>query len=221
MNKNKRLITLLLVGILFAFQSFAYDFSVKSGGQSLFFSIIDSVARKVTLVSPAEVGNVSDTVASYFHSSAVKIPSSVIDPSTKIKYSVTAIGPYAFAFSDSLVSVTLPVTISAIDSAAFLHCSALTAVSIPDAVTSISSRAFYGCTALKTVTFGKSLASVASRSFASCSDLSSIVFRSALPPSVAPNAFDFVPRYMAVFVPKSSLSAYKTAYPFFTNVVSK
>lgn len=219
MNKNKRLITLFLLGILLALQSFPYDFSAKSAGQSLFFSVTDSLARKVTLVSPADVANVYDPVASYLHSSTVNIPSSVIDPSTKIKYSVTAIGPYALAFSDSLVSITLPVTLTSIDSAAFLHCSALTAVSIPDAVTSISSRAFLGCTALKTVTFGKSLATVASRAFSSCEDLSSIVFRSAFPPAVAPNAFEFVPRYIAVIVPKSSLSAYKTAYPSFSNIV--
>ena len=64
---------------------------------------------------------------------------------------VTAIGDYAFAFCDSLSSVTIPGCVTSIGSSAFSYCTSLASVTIPSSVTSIGTRTFYQCTSLASI----------------------------------------------------------------------
>ena len=66
--------------------------------------------------------------------------------------SVKSIGDYAFAYCDSLTSVTIPDSVKSIGDGAFLYCDSLTSITIPDSVASIGGGAFEGCTSLERLT---------------------------------------------------------------------
>ena len=65
------------------------------------------------------------------------MPTFVVIPETYEGLPVTSIGDYAFAYCDSLTSVTIPDSVTSIGNRAFYDCSGLTSVTIPDGVTSI------------------------------------------------------------------------------------
>ena len=67
--------------------------------------------------------------------------------------SVTSIGDYAFAYCDSLTSVTIPDSVTSIGSRAFQSCDSLTSIIIPDGVASIGENAFRFCWSLWHVTY--------------------------------------------------------------------
>ena len=62
-----------------------------------------------------------------------------------IKEGTRFIGNYAFAYCDSLTSVTIPDSVTTIGENAFYGCDSLTGITIPDSVTSIGDYAFSGC----------------------------------------------------------------------------
>ena len=64
---------------------------------------------------------------------------------TKIPSSVTAIGPFAFAYCIGLTSVQLHEGIKSIEEYAYGYCTDLTSINIPASVTSIENYAFAGC----------------------------------------------------------------------------
>ena len=91
-------------------------------------------------------------------------------------YSVTSIGNSAFAYCDSLTSITIPAGVTSIGNSAFYGCSSLTSITIPASVTYIGSSAFFGCSNLATVIFeeGSRLESIGDYAFRSCGILTSI-----------------------------------------------
>ena len=76
------------------------------------------------------------------------------------EYRVTSIGNYAFYYSSSLTSVTMPNSVTAIGQCAFSYCHRLSSVTIPSRVTSIAREAFYDCSALNTVTIPNSVTTI-------------------------------------------------------------
>ncbi len=78
------------------------------------------------------------------------LPSSA-DPSLQaadagqIPGSVTSIGDAAFAFCESLASITIPAGVTSIGYESFEGCNSLTSITIPDGVTSIGYSAFSHC----------------------------------------------------------------------------
>lgn len=60
-----------------------------------------------------------------------------------VKYTVVAVGHYAFANNTLLRSVTLPPSVTAIDDGAFRNCTALESVNLSDTITIIGKYAFY------------------------------------------------------------------------------
>ena len=95
---------------------------------------------------------------------------------TVVITSGTEIGWFAFAWCDSLTSITIPDGVTTIGACAFLNCSSLTSIEIPDSVTTIESSAFEGCSSLTSVTFGENsqLSSIEDEAFYGCSSLTSI-----------------------------------------------
>ena len=70
----------------------------------------------------------------------------------KIGNAVTSIGVEAFAYCDSLTSVTIPDSVTSIGSSAFEICSNLTRMTIPNSVASVGSYVFSGCFNLANIT---------------------------------------------------------------------
>ena len=73
-------------------------------------------------------------------------------------YRVTSIGKEAFAFCDSLTSITIPDSVKSIGWKAFLDCESLKEICIPYSVTSIGRHAFDGCDSLLSFTYQGTLA---------------------------------------------------------------
>ena len=88
----------------------------------------------------------------------INIPSTVTYEG--VKYRVTSIGDFVFAYCDSLTSITIGNYITSIGARSFLGCTCLTSVIIGDSVTSIEWYAFNGCTALTSVTIPNSVISI-------------------------------------------------------------
>jgi len=139
--------------------------------------------------------------------------------SVTIGNSVTSIEDYAFEWCSSLTSVTIPNSVTSIGEGAFLGCSSLTSVTIPNSVTSIGSSAFYGCSSLTSVTIPNSVTSIVEYAFAWCSSLTSITCEAVNPPACGNNVFYNVDKSIPLYVPASSMEAYKEAdeWKEFTN----
>ena len=93
------------------------------------------------ITSSSEPYTVEVTSNSYIkYTGSVMIPETVTYDGTT--YSVTSIGDYAFAYCESLTSVTIPNSVTSIGDWAFAYCLGLTAVTIGNSVTSIGDYAF-------------------------------------------------------------------------------
>ncbi len=121
----KELLSLLLV-LFIAMPAAAYDFEV---GGIYYDKNNDGKSLTVTY---------KDTETKY--SGSVSIPSEVTVEGTK--YSVTAIGTYAFKECADPTMVSLPNSLTVIDQYAFQSCSGLSLIDIPNSLTSINDYAF-------------------------------------------------------------------------------
>ena len=101
---------------------------------------------------------------------------------------VTSIGDYAFSDCDALKSVTIPDSVTTIELHAFYDCDALQSITIPNSVTSIGSYTFYGCDALTNV------------------------YCKATTPPNQDSAFKNTHNLINIYVPSSSVNAYKSAW---------
>ena len=101
---------------------------------------------------------------------------------------VTSIGMYAFGLCTSLTSVTIGDSVTEIGFGAFWDCDSLTSVTIPDSVTSIGEDAFY-----------------------ECSSLTSVYCKATTPPTGDWDMFDYNASGRKIYVPRNSVSAYKSA----------
>ena len=135
--------------------------------------------------------------------------------SVAIPNSVTSIGDGAFDSCTGLTSVTIPNSVTSIGQTAFRYCTGLTSVTIPNSVTSIGGVAFEGCTGLTSVTIGSGVRYIYERAFAGCNKLEEVYCLAENVPSTSTNAFEkSYPEYMTLYVPASSLNAYKTTEPW-------
>ena len=79
--------------------------------------------------------------------------------------SVSRIGSYAFAFCNSLESITIPDTVRSLGAGVFRGCTSLTYVKLPSELTTVSAELFYGCTALKSVEIPESVTIIGQSAF--------------------------------------------------------
>ena len=94
--------------------------------------------------------------------------------SITIPDSVTSIGVGAFGLCTTLTSITIPDSVTSIGEEAFAYCESLTSITIPASVTSIGRNAFWYCTSLTSITISASVTSIVQQAFAYCSSLTSI-----------------------------------------------
>ena len=120
----------------------------------------------------------------------------------------TSIGSYAFAFCNSLTSVTIPDSVTSIGYQAFNE-SSLTSVTMPDSVTSIGSYAFQNCSGLTSVTIPSSVTSIGDEAFYGCSNLTTVTVQPTTPPTMSYGVFPS--NVTTIYVPSASLSAYQSA----------
>jgi Flp pilus assembly protein protease CpaA len=133
--------------------------------------------------------------------------------SITIPNSVTSIGYEAFFRCSGLTSITIPNSVTSIGWSAFDGCSDLTSVTIPNSVTIIRDAAFKGCSRLTSVIIGSGVTRIYDYAFDKCSNLTSVTCLAENVPTAGYCAFNDVPQSDAtLYVPKSSLNAYKAAY---------
>lgn len=135
--------------------------------------------------------------------------------SIRIPNNVESIDNQAFIVCDSLLSVRFGSGLTSIGDGAFGWCFRLTDVTLPDSVTSIGS-SFGGCSGLTSVTIGSGIESIGGNAFSDCTSLQSITIEATTPPTlVNTNAFKNT-NNCTIYVPSSSVDAYKTAYRWST-----
>ena len=125
--------------------------------------------------------------------------------------SVTEIKERAFCECSSLESVTLPHGISIIGEYAFSDCNSLKHITIANSVTHIETGAFSYCTALESITIPNSIISMGAFIFKMCSSLKEVFCKPTLPPAGGTDSFDYNDSNLIIYVPISSVDAYKTA----------
>lgn len=131
--------------------------------------------------------------------------------SLAIPSSITTISEGTFYGCSGLTSLTIPNSVTSIGNWAFCGCSGLTSLTIPNSVTSIGNSAFRVCNGLTSLTIPNSVMSIGNYAFYNCGYLESVIM---LPPSVPTLGSYALSSSMVnsiIYVPYSSLNAYKTA----------
>lgn len=129
--------------------------------------IIRYIGENADVVIPSEIDN--HPVKS-INDSAFAYCNSLI--SITIPDSVTSIGGFAFRDCTNLTTVDLPRRLKTISNFMFAGCESLTSISIPDRVTSIYNNAFSGCHGLESVDIPKSVKGIGPEAFSDCWSLS-------------------------------------------------
>ncbi len=93
-----------------------------------------------------------------------------------ISYGIEKIGNKAFAYCDSLVSLTIPDTVVEIGDEAFVFCKAISVINIPNFINKIGAFAFNHCKSLKTLTMPNTVNVIGDGVFAGCSLLKNVDF---------------------------------------------
>ena len=127
---------------------------------------------------------------------------------------VTKIGDGAFYKCTGLTQVTLPTSLRTLGGA-FDSCTGLTYLDIPLNVSSIGSHAFSDCSNLAAISFGSLVTEIGSEAFSGCSALRKIYCSATTPPTAGANLFyNFQTNLCTLYVPKSSLSTYRSTTPW-------
>lgn len=81
-----------------------------------------------------------------------------------------------------------------------------------DGITKIKTAAFAGCSSLPSITIPASVTSIGRAAFQECTSLTSVTVRATTPPTlVNSNAFSDAHSSLKIYVPSSSVNAYKAA----------
>jgi hypothetical protein len=146
--------------------------------------------------------------------------------------SITNIGIEAYEGCSGLTTVTMGNSVTTIQNNAFHYCSALSNLTLSESITSLGEDVFSDCK-IEKVTFPKSLTTISDTfrsndyltevtlpasikkisnwAFEYCNALKTIYSLNTIPPVCESYSFAVVPNVTAVYVPASSVSAYKNA----------
>lgn len=87
----------------------------------------------------------------------------------------------------------------------------LTTYNIPDGVIAIQQYAFFRCDSLTSITIPSSVTCFDAGAFYECEALTSVYCKATTPPFIEYSAFASTPKLINIYVPSSSVDAYKTA----------
>ena len=137
-----------------------------------------------------------------------------------ISESVTTIGGDAFRECSILEEITLPSGLTQLGTGVFLYCDALRTITVPEGVTKIGSDTFEFCPNLSSITFPSGLTEIGPWALKGAYNLASITCKATTPPSLGSEVFSGVNNSIPVYVPASSVEAYKAAngWSAFTNI---
>lgn len=135
-----------------------------------------------------------------------------IEVFAELKYftGLTYISESAFEDCYSLRKIKLPNNISIVEDFAFAECESLRSIHLPNNVTSIGESAFRRCRKLEQITIGENIKNIGTECFAYCKRLSRIYFKSIIPPKGSSDMFEYIHDDKKIYVPTSSLRAYRT-----------
>ena len=167
----------------------------------------------------AEVAEQSDSVLYYTQSSSGTLTITGVEegttqaviPETIDGFPVTEIAPQAFQGSETLETVSVPITVTIIGNGAFANCAALERVTISDGLETIGGHAFEGCTALRSVYLPDTLTQLGNYAFYGCETLEQIDCGSGLK-TIGAYAFSRCTSLRAVRMPEGLESIGDYAY---------
>jgi hypothetical protein len=148
-----------------------------------------------------------------------------IESLCKIKFEGSKANPLRYAKhlyikGFEIKDLVIPEAVTQIGSYGFYGFTNLRSVSIPNSVTSIGDHAFYNCECLTTVTIGKNVTSIKNRAFYGCSSLYDVYCLAEQVPETDTDKDEYVfgrdgeVKNAILHVPASSLSLYKSTYPW-------
>ena len=123
---------------------------------------------------------------------------------------VTAIGESAFRDCGNLTSVELPDSVTSIGAYAFYN-SHLSSIDVGNGIQNIEAFGFGTCQYLTSLVLPATLTSIMNQAFYASGNLTSITILATTPPVLNANAFQATSANLVIYVPASSLSAYKAA----------
>lgn len=141
----KRLLAMLSAGVIFAVSA---PFAVGAEETVAETGTYGDLAYKVLNHGTIQITGFAEGVEGV---TALEIPSEIDG------MAVTRIDQFAFNFSSSIVSVTIPDSVSVIGAGAFQNCTSLTEIEIPDSVSLIPEWLFYNCTSLEKITLPETI----------------------------------------------------------------
>ena len=100
--------------------------------------------------------------------------------------------------------------LTSIEGGAFLECNRLKSINIPNSVTRIGVQAFYDCNELKNITIPSSVTSIGSQAFYNFTNVTVYCYATT-PPSLEMKPFYNSGCIIYLYVPSSSVSAYKSS----------
>lgn len=144
----------LFILLLTSLWGSAHDFSVVIKGQRLYFEISNKKQKTVSVTyGESIVGNVKQAIEG-----VVEIPDKVTNDG--VTYTVTAIGPKAFANATDLSGIIIPAGVTSIGDFAFENCKSLNKVVFPGRQPKFGQGTFYNCQSISNVTLGSDWESV-------------------------------------------------------------
>lgn len=138
----------------------AHDFSVTGNGQTLYFSVTDSIHHHVAVTFEGKAADASRPKAV---SGIVEIPARV--SYGKRTYQVTGIADKAFCNADQLEGIVMPSGLTAIGAFAFEGCQRLQTVIFPSNEVTVGEGAFFRCPSVSRVSIGTEWTGVDLRMF--------------------------------------------------------
>ena len=176
-----------------------------------------------TIVLPNTITIIKNISISYNSSlKSIIIPNSVITiedaafdtcislNSMVLPDTINTIPSSMFNGCQSLSSITLSNLITTIGDYSFMSCSRLQSIIIPNSVTHIGDSVFNGCKTLSSINIPNSVTHIGGYVFYDCVLLTSVIMNSIIPPTMGGGVFDNATK-LIIYVPDSSLVAYKTA----------
>lgn len=130
--------------------------------------------------------------------------------SINIPDGVKSIGSYAFAGDLLLTEITLPQSIGTIGKNAFAA-TGLRSFALPEGFTAVAESICFNCKSLTSLTLPSTTTNVGYRAFSYCEALTEIHCKATTPPTLEQYAFEDVVKERKIYVPQSSVEAYKTA----------
>ncbi|MBE6193522.1 MAG: DUF1566 domain-containing protein [Rikenellaceae bacterium] len=128
-----------------------------------------------------------------------------------IPNAVEKIGFSAFNGYKNIKKFTIPNSVVSIGDGSFSYCTSLQDITIPDSVTEIVGGSFFNCTSLTSAILSKNLTKIGDATFMNCSKLKNIYCSAVTPPQCGKDLFEGVTTDFKIYVPASSVSAYKSA----------